>query len=349
MFDKTPILPRLVRCTILPVIFFQSFLTAAVWGAEAPIGSAGEVKLASGRTAGYTFHFDHNSLRGSLRLSDGLVALTSSGILLRFELPAIKLVRERIGAEEITCIGRVEGDTVFAGISDGRICRVDPMSLEFTDFARLHSAPQWIGWRGAAAKRPAGLLALTTQSKNVEEDGRRFSVPVSAVHDLAKHTALVLEQQATTYLLDRTGWLWLGADKGEWGGWVARVDTSNGSVIEVKPPLDPAAKDESSWEGVYGFVERADGQVWAYGGTSHMGMNSSFITRVDQPAPVRLFSCETPADTNNQLDPHVPYMPITHVIADNGGLLVLSYSDVFRADLALKSWNKLAVLDIAYR
>jgi hypothetical protein len=160
---------------------------------------------------------------------------------------------------------------------------------------------------------------------------------------------LVLEQQATTYLLDRTGWLWLGADKGEWGGWVARVDTSNGSVIEIKPPPDPAAKDESYWEGVYGFVERADGQVWAYGGTSHMGMNSSFITRVDQPAPVRLFSCETPADTNKQLDPHVPYMPITHVIEDNGGLLVLSYSDVFRADLALKSWYKLAVLDIAYR
>jgi hypothetical protein len=40
---------------------------------------------------------------------------------------------------------------------------------------------------------------------------------------------------------------------------------------------------------------------------------------------------------------------LTHVIEDNGGLLVLSYSDLFRADLALKSWNKLAVLDIAYR
>jgi hypothetical protein len=180
MFDKTPILPRLVRCTILPVIFFQSFLTAAVWGAEDPIGSAGEVKLASGRSASYTVHFDRNSLRDSCRVGDSLIALTSSGTLLRFELPAIKLVRERIGADEVTCIGRGEAAAVLAGLADGSVCRVDPVSLELTDVARLPSAPRWIGRRAAAAKRPAGLLALTTQSKNVEEDGRRFSVPVSA-------------------------------------------------------------------------------------------------------------------------------------------------------------------------
>jgi hypothetical protein len=349
MFDETPILARLVRCSIVPVIFFQSFLTAAVWGAEDPIGSAGEVKLASGRTVSYTVHFDRNSLRDSCRVGDGLIALTSSGTLLRFELPAIKLVGERIGADEVTCIGRGEADAVLAGLADGRICRVDPVSLELTDFARLPSAPHWIGWRAAAAKRAAGLLALTTQSKNVEEDGRRFSVPVSAVHDLAKHTALVLEQQATTYLLDRTGWLWLGADKGEWGGWVARVDTSNGSVVEIKPPPDPKPNAENSWDGVYGFVERADGQVLAFGGTSHMGMNSAFITRVDQPDPRRLLTIDPPENPDVQLDTNRPSMPITHVIEEDGRLLVLSYSDVFRAESAFASWKRVATLDIGYR
>ena len=199
---------------------------------------------------------------------------------------------------------------------------------------KLPSAPHWIGWRAAADKRPAGLVAVTTQSKLVEEDGRRAAdLAVSAVHDLANETTLVLDQKVTTFLLDRAGRLWLGADKGEWGGSVARVDTSNGSVVEIKPPPTSACPNgENSWEGVYGFVERADGQVWAFGGTSHMGMNSAFITRVDQPNPRRLFTFETPPDRGKQPDTNRPSMPITHVIEENSGLFVLSFSDVFRVD-----------------
>ena len=177
------------------------------------------------------------------------------------------------------------------------------MTLDLTDFAKLPSAPQWVGWRAAAEKRPAGLVAVTTQSQLVERDGTRVSVPVSAVHDFAKQTALVLDHKATTFLLDRAGRLWLGADNGEWGGWVARVDTSNGSAVEIEASAaDPMPDDENSWEGIYGFVERADGQVWAFGGTSHMGLNSAFITRVDQPNPRRLFAYETPADQDKPLD-----------------------------------------------
>ena len=42
-------------------------------------------------------------------------------------------------------------------------------------------------------------------------------------------------------------------------------------------------------------------------------------------------------------------MPITHVVEEDGGLLVFSYSDVFRVDKALKSWKKVATLEIQYR
>ena len=41
--------------------------------------------------------------------ADGLIAVTSSGALLGFELPAVRLVRERIDTEEVTCLGRGEG------------------------------------------------------------------------------------------------------------------------------------------------------------------------------------------------------------------------------------------------
>ena len=45
----------------------------------------------------------------------------------------------------------------------------------------------------------------------------------------------------------------------------------------------------------------------------------------------------------------MPRLPITHIVEEDGGLLVFSYSDVFRVDKALKSWKKVATLEIQYR
>jgi ABC-type multidrug transport system ATPase subunit len=61
-------------------------LTVTLRADEPPKPTTGEVRIGSGRVVEYTIHFDRNSLRDSLRLGDGLIALTSSGTLLRFEL-----------------------------------------------------------------------------------------------------------------------------------------------------------------------------------------------------------------------------------------------------------------------
>ena len=44
-----------------------------------------------------------------------------------------------------------------------------------------------------------------------------------------------------------------------------------------------------------------------------------------------------------------PSRPITHVVEEDDGLLVVAYSDVFRVDKALKSWKRVATLKIQYR
>ena len=44
------------------------------------------------------------------------------------------------------------------------------------------------------------------------------------VHDLATGKTFSLEHLATTVLLDRAGRLWIGADNGEFGGHVSRID-----------------------------------------------------------------------------------------------------------------------------
>ncbi len=66
---------------------------AIVSADEPPAPPTGEVRFENGRVVHYTIHFDRNSLRGSLRVGDNLVAVTSSETLLRFELPAVRLAR----------------------------------------------------------------------------------------------------------------------------------------------------------------------------------------------------------------------------------------------------------------
>jgi hypothetical protein len=157
---------------VIMAFLFGVFLASTLPGEESPRPPSGEVRLASGRVVNYTIHFDRNSLRDSLRDGDGLIALTSSGVLLRFELPAVRLVRERIDNDEVTCIGRGENGAVLAGLSDGRVCRVDPATLGLIDVAKLPTAPQWVGWCHAAGNRPAGLVVATRQTRRVEQDGR---------------------------------------------------------------------------------------------------------------------------------------------------------------------------------
>ncbi len=53
-------------------------------------------------------------------------------------------------------------------------------------------------------------------------------------------------------------------------------------MTEIEPPPAKEPDRRAFWEGVYGFIEIHEGQVWVYGGTSHMGFNSGIIVRVDE-------------------------------------------------------------------
>ncbi|HZW33075.1 MAG TPA: hypothetical protein VFF52_20330 [Isosphaeraceae bacterium] len=334
---------------VLPVVLCGAALTAMLRADELPRPPTGEVRLEGGRVVTYTIHFDRNSLRDSLPLGDGLIALTSSGTLLRFELPAVRLVREPIGVVDVTCLGRGDGETVLAGLSDGRVCRVDPATLDLADVVKLPAAPQWVGWCKAQENRPAGLVVVTRPTKPVERNGRHWDLPYSVVHDLATGKTFALEEAATTIRLDRAGRIWLGADRGEWGGQVTRVDVVKGTTEAIKPPPARDPEVEASWQGVYRFIELRDGRVWAFGGTSHMGLNRGESTRVDGAEPRTVFAFEPPKENGKEPDPDRPRLPITRTLEEDRGLLVFSYSDVFRVDRALSSCKRAATLHIRYR
>ena len=70
------------------VTLFALLLTwvAALRAEEGSGAASAKVQLPSGVTARYEYHFNRNSLRDSRPVGDALVALSSSGNLLRFDL-----------------------------------------------------------------------------------------------------------------------------------------------------------------------------------------------------------------------------------------------------------------------
>ncbi|WP_422927284.1 hypothetical protein [Singulisphaera sp. PoT] len=308
-----------------------------------------EAKLEGGLQVEAEIHFNRNAIKGSLPLGDQLIALTEAGTMLRFEYPSLRLASERHGLEGVTCLGLGEGGAPIAGLSDGRICRVDPNTLELTDMAKLPEPPQWLGWCGPREGRPAGLVAVTERRRIVKTEKGTRNPRHSVVHDLAVDRTIELDDLMTTFLIDRDGRLWLGADNGEWGGLVSRIDLVKGTPSKLEPPPSLKPGRKPYWSGVYGFAELRDGQVWAFGGTEHMGGCEAIITRVDGDAPSTLFQNEQFLGTGKKPDESRAWLPVNFIVDEGDSLLVVSYSDIYRVDRALKDWKKVASLDISYR
>ena len=294
-----------------------------LWGTTAVVltalsGSA----IANGTDVAY--HFDRNAFAATARAGEGpYVALTDSGNLLAFDPVTYALVAERVPWSPARCLS-VAQSGVVAGLDDGRIVSVDVPSLQMKRIGAVDGRPTWMGRRrsgallvahGFAPEKPFGWGDRGLGSLVVEEleTGRSLRIPFVA----------------TTFLLDSRDRLWLGADKGEWGGRLAVVDLEKWTVRELDDR--PA--------GVYGFVETREGRVWAYGGTMHLGMHQAFVSSVDRGAVKVLF--ESGVVGKRRTDR--PTLPITHLVPVRGGrsFLAFSYDQVFEVDAKLSRWRKL--------
>ncbi len=345
----------------------------------------GTVRLASGQLAHYAYHHDRNALADAVVVDDSIVAIGGSGALLRFDRDSLAWKKEHIERSASTCLGRGADGSVLAGFDDGRIAHVDPAALQIREVAKVPGKVQWVGaWADRPGAKPR-IVAVVERVGQVEDRGRTYPVRSSVVHDLGSGRTFAIEskedppqpRRASAFLLDQKHRLWLGADNGEWGGWCICVDLGAGQVREIPGLRIYDFSPDPAWLGVMGFTELRDGQVWAHGGTTHMGDTEGFLWRVDRGRAEELYRLDNYPDNleafarkqrerqargekvdddeqrpePDPLPTDRPYLPITHVVEAPGadGLIVVAFSGVYRTDIKLSRWSKVHELEIRYR
>ena len=290
----------------LTLVFALSFGAPAQQSAKTPTDSTkappiqGAVKLPTGQPVRYRYFFDHNALHDCVEVTNTVVCLTESGNVLRFDASTLHLTAQAVVPGRATALTAAGPDKILIGTQNGEIDRLDPATLDLKPMAIAEGKIVWLSrcesdmnqadgvvavvdnhpevlpWPGEPSKefenRTAfleGKQACPYSIKTYAPDGKNsFCLPVGKGFDFP-----------TSYFLDVFGRLWMGTDRGEFGGQCSYMNLRTGAVHSV-------SKDIS---GVLGFVGSRDGRLLAYGGTSHLGFHAGYIALV-KPEAVRSLS-----------------------------------------------------------
>lgn len=349
------------RCSAVLVI-----TALATLGSPTPADDTGALtgvwRSQSGLRIQYDLHFNHNALERSEVVGNTVVGLTETGLLLRFELPEMTLARRRLFEKPLTCLGRGSAGELLAAASDGTVLALDPESLEGTAIGHFPFEPVWIGKYSTESGEV--VVGITREAHWREKKDFRWIEWQFRVHVLPSGRSWSLNDQPDKILLGQDGNLWIGSDRGEFGGGVYRYDLERGKKKNLAKACSEARLEERKrfaenfgssvkdldWgcEGVYGFLAEPGGAVLTYGGTSHLGINHGYVGRIRDDRMSLLgefgYGVEEDPETAGR-----PVFPITRILeAGEKKRVVFSYGSVFLSDTAFQEWEHVADLDIRY-
>jgi ligand-binding sensor domain-containing protein len=339
---------------------------ASVARMDGPVtGSAYTERLG---TVQWSYHFDHNALKDAELVARSLVALTESGNLVCFNRETLSITAQQVVPGRGIAIARGDAGKLLIGAEDGQIYELTSETLALTPVTKASGRVLWLS-TGKAIGKPRSIVAVIDARADVMPwpgepfkayETRSARIEQQAINPLkvlifaggtSKYIPFKQGSFATpnAFMLDDSDRLWMGADKGEWGGQYSYLELRTGNVHNF-----------GTDSGVLGFLKVGDGRVLAYGGMSHMGMESGFVADVSKKPALYLREftnrpkTELPEDTKRVLEQAkagrpaslegAPQGAIDLVIEDNvsGGFWVLSAHDVYRCDRDFAKWEKVA-------
>ena len=319
-------------------------------------------------TVQWSYHFDHNALKDAELVAHDLVALTESGNLVRFDAETLSITAHQVVPGRGIAVARGDAGHLLVGTEDGQIYELTSETLALTPVTKAPGRVLWLSTGKAIGKLRSIVAVIDARADVMPWPGEPFKaherrsmrIERQVVNPLkvlvfaggtSKYIPFKHGSFATpnAFMLDDSDRLWMGTDKGEWGGQYSYMELRTGNVHIF---------DTDS--GVLGFLKVRDGRVLAYGGMSHMGMESGFIADVSKKSALYLreftnrLKTELPEITKRVLDQAkagrlaelegAPRGAVDLVIEDNvnGGFWVLSAHDVYRSDRDFAKWEKVA-------
>jgi hypothetical protein len=311
----------------------------------APPPILGSVKV-GGTSFETRYYFDHNALQRVVRTGGSIIALTASGNLLRYDKATLAVTGESVLVGRATALAADDERHVLVGTEDGQIDRIEIDTWRRSPVATGEGRIVWIGKSGGSVI--AAAVAARGRKWWPGESVRNYSKRSDAEESSAKtrDAVLVVEGGRTrrlgvrgskvylpeaVYGLD-DGTLWIGNDGGEFGGSLHRIDLRTGTITPV-----------TFSHNVRGFTIVSEA-VYAYGGVSHMGMETGYVSRIGSgpPEDVAQFNNDAGVKNERPVDPARPSGPIDHLVptAEGEGFWAVSNHQVFRVDKALRSWSR---------
>lgn len=296
-------------------------------GRQEAVGAAPGVvaRKPGSRTLGVEVHVDRNALLDSLLVGDRLVALGRAGNLIVFDRGSFSPLGDRQTPRSFVCIGPGDEKSIHAGLSNGVIVRVNVADLSLTQVGEVAGRPEWIGRRKAGA----GLLVATSNPSRVSLGSGAGTGFAHKLKDLSNEREYPLDAP-TRFFLDSKDRVWVVSDGEDRGAKLHVIDLGAGIMKEIPT--------KNGWAGLQGISELADGQVWAFGGTTRPEGPLSFIVRVDTGGKaVTLWSA---GSDRTRLPSGAPDARITQILdAGRAGAIVVSAQDVAEVDSKFKQWN----------
>jgi len=285
----------------------------------------------------WEYDFDRNALAASVQVGSSIIALAEAGHVLRFDLQTLRLTGERLSRRRAIVLGAATATDVLVGFTNGRIARLDASTLIATPIAAVEGHPVWIGTCPGIAS-PLVVYASPVAAP----------YPASHPRGLVGYRARLLATEeeveidtGTTFLCDSKGRLWIGADRGEWGGALQVVD------LRARPlAVRKVSYEKSELNGIYGLVESPKGDILAFGGTLHMGFGSAQLTKFSPSGSSQeIYAAKFNGWTTQPVTPN-PTLPITQALSKEGRWLVFSYDAAFECDGAFRNWKRIATLHV---
>jgi hypothetical protein len=297
-----------------------------------------------GRARRYAYHFDHNALTDAVAAGDGLVALTASGNLLRFDPGTMRMTARVVVPERATALAIDGSGGVLTGMDDGRIAQVDPVTLDRRVLERGEGTVRWLAQAGdrlVAVLSPRPIDSWPGEPFAAYErrvgSRRQWSVLVRRGTRISRY-ALPRDVVPNAFALDGTT-LWMGLDRGQAGGSLHSMNLENGRTSRLRNDV-----------AVRGLLRTKDGRLLAYGGIDHFSVRSGFVARIESGRfqSLREFQGGRGAAA---VDTSRPDAPIDRIVEDGTtlGFWVLSAHRLYRTDAGFSTWSRRAELGGRWR